>query len=349
MANYGAGPALVGLPPVPLQSYFFGEVCSSFFMSLFFFWSGYFSPRSLNKKGTYAFLFDKLKRLGIPWLIITFVLGPYVNGSLVYVFFLKEQYQGISYLSIIPLANSSVAWFPQELVVFNIVFAFACGEGWKPKVKCPSLLSFFGISLTLGGLAGVISIFIPFEAELFNVPSGWFWYPSYVVFFFGGALAQTNNWMDSIKDKSRLAIYCWAIASVVGLVTLVVVQLVLKEDGEYLPPLLRQFLYKLTQVAIGIPISLAVTVFFHDFVNRKFAVTPFFSKAMYTAYLIQFLGPNWIAIKCWILILGAIGSDGHIGGGLQFAGLMFRSVMALILSWTLGYAIVSIPGFSQVL
>ena len=70
---------------------------------------------------------------------------------------------------------------------------------------------------------------------------------------------------------------------------------------------------------------------------------------MYTAYLIQFTVPNWLAIKFWILVLGAIGSDGHIGGGLEFAGWIFRSVMALILSWTLGYAIVSIPGFSQVL
>ena len=312
-----------------------------FLHELVFFWSGYFSPRSLNKKGTYAFLFDKLKRLGIPWLIITFVLGPYVTVPLEYVFFLKEQGK----ILILPLAESTVAWFPQELIVFNIVFAFACGEGWKPKIKCPTLFSFFGMSLTLGVLAGVITIFLPFDASLFNVPAGWVYYPSYVVYFFGGALAQTNNWMDAIKDKSRLVIYCWAIASVV---TYVAVIIVVREHGEYLGLVLGYFINYVLDVAIGIPISLAVTVFFHDFINRKFAVTLFFSKAMYTAYLIQEIVPNWLTIKCWILVLGAIGSDGQ-GGGLEFAGWIFRSVMALILNWTLGYAIVSIPGFSQVL
>ena len=38
----------------------------SYFMCLFFFISGYFTPRSYDKKGPKAFLRDKLKRLG-PW------------------------------------------------------------------------------------------------------------------------------------------------------------------------------------------------------------------------------------------------------------------------------------------
>ena len=44
---------------------------TSYFMSLFFFYSGYFVPKSYDKKGRYGFLFDRMKRLGIPFVVYT--------------------------------------------------------------------------------------------------------------------------------------------------------------------------------------------------------------------------------------------------------------------------------------
>lgn len=43
----------------------------SYFMSLFFFYSGYFVPKSYDKKGRYGFLFGRMKRLGIPFVVFT--------------------------------------------------------------------------------------------------------------------------------------------------------------------------------------------------------------------------------------------------------------------------------------
>lgn len=230
-----------------------------------------------------------------------------------------------------------MAWFVEQLIIFNIVYAFACGKGWAPKVKCPSLLSFFGMSLLLGLLAAFLSLFFPPPlGYFFTVPMFWIYYPSYILFFFGGALAQVNNWMDALKEKSRLTIYTWAIICIT-------IWAVVSLYGMELPFLLPLQLG--IGAAVGIPISLAVTVFFHDFVNQKYSVTPFFSKAMYTSYLIQFV-PIYAAIKCWYLIMGAVGSGGLL---IYLAGLIFTSLLGLIFSWTLGYAIVSIPGFSQVL
>merc|ERR1712146_709470 len=85
--------------------------------------------------------------------------------------------------------------------------------------------------------------------------------------------------------------------------------------------------------------------FLPDFVNKKYTVTPFFSKAMYTSYLVQMV-TVYAAIKCWFLIVGVVGSDGIL---INLAGLIFTSMLGLVFTWTLGYAIVSIPGFSQVL
>ena len=38
--------------------------------------SGYFTPSSVKRKGSRVFMKDKLKRLGLPFLAYTFVLGP---------------------------------------------------------------------------------------------------------------------------------------------------------------------------------------------------------------------------------------------------------------------------------
>ena len=45
-------------------------------MCLFFFISGYFSPGSLDRKGRAAFLQDKFRRLGQPFVFFLFILGP---------------------------------------------------------------------------------------------------------------------------------------------------------------------------------------------------------------------------------------------------------------------------------
>merc|ERR1712113_72300 len=240
----------MGTTPVPvlLPVYVFSGLNQSFFMILFFFFSGYFSPRSLNKKGTYMFLFDKLKRLGIPLIITLYLWHPFAEEGTSYLIGQNPEFTQ-------KLLGEGVAWFVQQLIIFNIVYAFACGEGWAPKIKCPSLLSFFGMSLLLGLLAALLSLFFPPPpASFFTVPLFWVYYPSYILFFFGGALAQVNNWMDEIKDKSRLIIYAWAI---ICIAITVAVSLYIGSES----PL--RFLQSGGDAVAGIPISLAVTIFFY--------------------------------------------------------------------------------------
>ena len=52
---------------------------TGYFMNLFFFYSGYFVPNSFDKKGRYTFLFDRVKRLGLPFVLYTFLIGPYIE------------------------------------------------------------------------------------------------------------------------------------------------------------------------------------------------------------------------------------------------------------------------------
>merc|ERR1712113_451915 len=100
----------MGTTPVPvlLPVYVFSGLNQSYFMSLFFFFSGYFSPRSLNKKGTYMFLFDKLKRLGIPLIIMLYVWEPYVQKGVDYLLFQSGQEGDMGFSP--KLVSQSVTW-----------------------------------------------------------------------------------------------------------------------------------------------------------------------------------------------------------------------------------------------
>ena len=55
----------------------------SYFMCLFFFISGYFSPISCDRKGIKLFLSDKFKRLGVPFIAYQLILGT-ITDSLYY-------------------------------------------------------------------------------------------------------------------------------------------------------------------------------------------------------------------------------------------------------------------------
>ncbi len=57
----------------------FVKVNLAFFMPVFFFISGYFTPASLRKKGLHGFLRDRFYRLGIPCLVTLFVLNPFLT------------------------------------------------------------------------------------------------------------------------------------------------------------------------------------------------------------------------------------------------------------------------------
>merc|ERR1711865_794289 len=75
-----------------------------------------------------------------------------------------------------------------------------------------TLFGFLLISLMIGTVTGIISLFFPPSDSFSGVPTFFKNYFSYILFFFGGAIAQRNNWMDDIKVKrSRIAIYTWMI------------------------------------------------------------------------------------------------------------------------------------------
>lgn len=232
-------------------------------------------------------------------------------------------------------------------MIFSVCYALLCGKDWNPKMACPSLIGFFFFSLAIGLCSGIMVLFGPVSDRFFAVSQFWSNFLNYPVFFFGGAVAQRNGWMDSIHQKSRVVIYLWAAVSIGLFTVLFHDEKKMKSKMEYL--VVRGILWK---GVMNVGMSLAVSVFFHDYSNRKYKyLTPFFSKSMYTAYIIQHL-TQVLAMKH---VFSSFEAAGYIQGNyftddrMILPAFFAVSAFTLVLCWPLAYAIQSIPGFSQVL
>ena len=78
-------PATDEISPIILTV--FNAVNQSFFMSAFFLLAGYFTPRSLERKGSKNFIIDRLIRLGVPILVYTGLIlniNEYIISAIVH-------------------------------------------------------------------------------------------------------------------------------------------------------------------------------------------------------------------------------------------------------------------------
>ena len=245
---------------------------------------------------------------------------------------------------------------------FSVVYAFACGKNWSPKIECPSLPGFFGFGVLTGVMTFIIVLFADGTDIFFGVPLFWRDSPSFLLYFFAGAIAQRNDWMDVMRQKSRLAIYSWAVATIALDVCFKVMygwkHVASPSTGEFV---VIQFMTGVLNKGIQqVGLCLAATVFFMDHCNKKYWCTPFFSKAMYTAYVLQ-TTPLLIGLKVLFVILEATGNVAYMddttsnwsmyitNSNLIFPGWLLVCVITLLIDWPLAYAVRSIPGFLEVL
>jgi len=323
----------------------------SYFMNLFFFYSGYFVPKSIDTKRRHDFLFDRVKRLGIPFTVYVYVLGPYVELGLASLLF-NTPFPKM-------MQNAGTTWFNNQLMIYSVVYALACGPDWTTKVKCPSLLGFLMIGTTIGLFSGILMLFFPATDFFFTVPKFWQDFPSYPLYFFGGVIAQRNAWMEKIKDMHRVEIYLSMIIS--ELMTVCILVLLPGNVPDVLFTLLQGTVWK---GLVSVTTCLALSVFFMDYGNKSYCCTNFFSKSMYTAYIIQYVVIQF-GLKVMLIVFESTGSivyDGDqsspniydrkmkfINDNLIFPAWLLTASVALGIIWPLSHCLKAIPGFSQVL
>jgi glucan biosynthesis protein C len=208
------------------------QILDMFMMPIFFFIAGYFALLSIRRKGSGRFLQDRLKRLGIPWLLAIFVFiplswygvratiqdnvpdGGFLNYWLAYV-------GNFGALQVGPLSslqtNQVQFWFLSLLILIMVVFAFlyTVHRRWKKKdaqaTKSLPVLE----ALLLFGLLTVMAYFV---ATLFIPDELWVmvnllvqFQPTrmilYVAYFGLGVYAASQKWFADGQPPGRLGIW----------------------------------------------------------------------------------------------------------------------------------------------
>lgn len=293
-----------------------------FMMPAFFFIAGYFVLSSLQKRGLGSFILDKLKRLGIPWLLViltiiplTFYnsqlknpLGEAVHGFWKYYITKYLGSFGAVYTGMLPTGqiHQMHLWYISLLIVFFVLFgilyqvlrkvrrtsaaAIATGSMAKPA-STPSILR----ALLLFSVACLV---LNFVSMLLFPDSLWFqvdlllqFQPTKLCVFalaFGlGIYAYQRQWFENAAFFKRPGI--WAIASVIlAAGYLLVGQEVFahQADSQLLSPALLLAFAAIRSLLCPAILMLLVSFGF-KYVNRPLALNQKLSTNSFNIYIVH--------------------------------------------------------------
>eukprot|EP01083_Nonionella_stella_P068276 181184_1 len=351
----------------------FSAIDQSYFMCLFFFISAYFTPTSYDRKGLHKFLSDKFKRLGIPFLCYTFIMGPSLA------LFISQVVIGSSY-SYIP--NPGPCWFLAWLLIFNVCYVIMDENVPFYVMKCPSL-----IRLTIyGAILGVIQliVFIMVGDSFIFMPITLGSLPFDIVFFTAGVIAKRNKWLTAltqlpsssvlmIRMMAVLCVFVW-IGCWTALYVLDTGFLIPKKgesetdcdpnDDNGSVTINNVYLMVFGFVFGGIcctTFSIVLLNFAASRVNFANTFITFLSTNAYTVYLIHplvLVPATWTFTQLLKLFNGteiifcedSTASKTHFGGDyLVWVGFFYTICVTMLIVWPLAWCIRRIPGLDKII
>jgi glucan biosynthesis protein C len=208
------------------------QILDVFMMPIFFFIAGYVALLSIRRKGSVRFLQDRLKRLGIPWLLAIFVFIPLSwygvratiqdnvpdGGFLSYWLAYLGDFGALQVGPLSGLQTNQVQfWFLSLLILIVVVFAFlyTVHGTWKKKVAqatkslpVPKALLLFGLLTAMAYF--VATLLIPDELWVMVNLLVQF-QPTrtvlYVAYFGLGVYAASKKWFADGQPPGRLGIW----------------------------------------------------------------------------------------------------------------------------------------------
>jgi len=304
----------------------FLSVNQGYFMAAFFFISGYFCPKSLDRKGFRAFVADKIVRLGGPLVLWGAAFRPLVQ-------LFEQAYAGV------PLAyefNPGVCWFVLCLLNFSIAYAVIAQFTPNVKLGMPHPFVLLVIGMGLGGVFYAINNAIGPWNYLGGMNMWTYGASMYIPFFTAGVLGGRNDWLKSVEEMKTWVVWTLRVI-VVGfwvVYYLLVAQYTIPIPSVHMNP---DLVMSLPNPPYAVAMTLAIMQLFHQYFNAT-PQSQFMRNAgasAYIVYVIQAL-PLGIAVIVFIEILKAAGVQ------IVFESMLFFTVgpdgkpAALSNSWIWG-------------
>ncbi|MFX0112943.1 MAG: acyltransferase family protein [Candidatus Hodarchaeota archaeon] len=317
----------------------FCAVNQAYFMGFFFLISGYFTPKSFDKKGGRAFLQDRVIRLGIPLIFYAYFINPMIVWALWYDHLPFWDYYGEywdDHWGVGPL------WFVLTLLIFNLLYTI-----WR-LVKVPSLLEnsergdfpankaivIFMFFVTI--VAFLLRLWIP-AGDLFLNPKLGIqlgYYPWYVALFIIGITAYRLDWLSREKLSDNQGLY-WLKVAVLTIPSLFIAAAYsgVLEDSEKTELFEGGFRWQALSYAawesvICVGICMGLLVLFRRKWDSQGPILKAMSASAYTVFIIH---------AAVIVGLGIFFMDINIGPFAKFAIVSF---MAVVLGFSISHFLI---------
>jgi surface polysaccharide O-acyltransferase-like enzyme len=296
LAYGGAGNWAVKDPAVddisPIFLIFFNALNQTYFMSAFFLLAGYFTPRSLERKGTKQFLLDRLIRLGIPIVIYTTIILNITK------YMLDAYYRGVPYHIRIEYEPGHL-WFLQALLFFAIIYVIfrALTGRIAPKKSIQLYRDTFPPDAILFLCIGILTVLTFIEHLAFPVGKAIFlnfqagFFVHYTFCFYIGVLAYRGDWF---RHLSKAQARRWGIMSLVVIPLFFVIFILggALEGEENIAKFTsglhwQSFAFSLWLTFLLVGIIVFLLYFFRERLNQTSPITKSIAANVYTVYIIH--------------------------------------------------------------
>jgi hypothetical protein len=249
---------------------------------------------SFKRKGTGAFIKDRLVRLGIPVIVFYFLLNPLTD------FIISKMRDGFEfnffqYWWEVKAFGFGPMWFVEALLYFTLIYVasqyFSKSKTEKSKLlKFPGVWSIIILTFILGGLTFIVRIWLPV---------GWVFKPlqlqfsnfvQYIALFIIGILAYQNNWLEQITFKQGIRWFWFAQVLIIMVFPLLFVLggVAAKGADHFMGGFSWESLsYAIWEQVTGISLIIGLTGIFKRKLNKQNKVARSMSADAYTVYIIH--------------------------------------------------------------
>jgi hypothetical protein len=313
-------------------------------MGFFFFLSGFFSARSLQKVKPVQFLTQRLLRLGLPILLFVYLISPLIRllrwlilaQQTISLEMIIQTYRAISFGP-----ELGPMWFALLLLILSFVlFPFLVKEryeGFLQSVPTPAQILLF--ALLIGCLTFSLRIFLPvgyvFSPLNLQLP----YTLQYIFLFWAGSLIYHRDWLERIDEVySNL----WLVM-IAGLLIILPIVFVLSGglEGDVAPALggltWQSFVYSVWEQLLCVSLIIVYLRFFRIYANQTAPILKELAASSYAAYLIH---PLILVVFSALIDPIKIHPLGKISLAL---------IPGLVLSFLAAGALRRVPGLRQIL
>lgn len=318
----------------------------AWFMGAFFLIAGYFTPRSLDRKGPALFMRSRVVRLGVPLVFYALVLNPIAMTGW---FHVAEDLGPTSWETFDYWDNVRMGptWFLALLLIFSFAYA-----GWRAiagrRAENPAPSGMPGL-VRIGLFAVLLAVVEYFLRMQVAVGEGWGGFPSlaylpqYLSFFLIGILAARFDSLRRLPTSTGVVGFVAAVAASILLFPLAFsgewFSLELSEavglamgDGHW-----QSAVYAAWDATLAVGLSLGIIVALRTLRNRDRSLGRLLVRSSYATYIVH------IPIVVYTAVLISDLDLSHTGR------LTLAALVAVPVSYGVATAVRKLPGASRVL